>query len=153
MCPFTPRAKWEKKFHHCCFESLRRKGKELGRSKREIRGKISKASGKNQTLVRWKEEEKVPLVLLKEIRAHLVREVKKFEKKVGGNFWKREKLGWFFREIQLARGRITKKITKESRCLRREQEAREKVVATGGRHKSGKEMKEDTVITTMKKSN
>jgi hypothetical protein len=59
-----------------------------------------------------------------------VREVKKIEKKVGGNFWKREKLDWFLREIQSARGRITRKITKESRCLKREQEAKVKAIAT-----------------------
>jgi hypothetical protein len=66
VCSFTPREKWEKLFIifiFCCFESLRRKGKELGRSKRETRGKTSRVNGKNQTLVRWKEEEKVPLVL------------------------------------------------------------------------------------------
>jgi len=60
-----------KTFHHYpffCFESLKRKGKELGRSKRETRGKTFRMSGKNQTLVQWKEEEKVPLVLQKEIR-------------------------------------------------------------------------------------
>jgi len=57
------------------------------------------------------------------------------------------------REIQLARGRITIKLTKESRCLKREQHARKKVVATRGRHKSGKEMKEDAITTTMKRSN
>jgi hypothetical protein len=56
------------------------------------------------------------------------------------------------REIQLVRGKITIKITKESRCLMREQEVREKAVAIGGRHKSGKEMREDTITKTMKKS-
>jgi len=64
--PFTLRENWEKLFIivvFCCFESLRRKGKELRRSKREIRGKTSEVSGKNQTLVWWKEEEKLPLVL------------------------------------------------------------------------------------------
>jgi hypothetical protein len=66
VCPFTLREKWEKLFiivFFCCFESLRRKGKGLGRSKRETRGKTFRMNGKNQTLVRWKEEEKVPLVL------------------------------------------------------------------------------------------
>lgn len=88
-------------------------------------------------------------MLQKEIRAQLVREVKKIEKKVGGNFWKREKLGWFLREIRPARG----KITKESRCLRREHEAREKAVAIGGRHKNGKEMREDAITIAMKRLN
>jgi hypothetical protein len=37
-----------------------------------------------------------------------VREVKKNEE-VGGHFWRREKLGWFFREIQLARGKKQEK--------------------------------------------
>jgi hypothetical protein len=66
VCPFTLREKWEKLFIivvFCCFESLRRKGKELGKSKRETRGKTSKVNGKSRTLVRWKEEEKVPLML------------------------------------------------------------------------------------------
>jgi hypothetical protein len=57
------------------------------------------------------------------------------------------------KEIQLVRGRITIKITKESRCLMREQDAREKADAIGGRHKSGKEMREDTITKTMKRSN
>jgi len=50
VCPFTLREKWEKLFIivvFCCFESLRRKGEELGRSKKETRGKTSRASGKN----------------------------------------------------------------------------------------------------------
>jgi len=49
VCPFTPKEKWEKNFIiviFCCFERLRRKGKELGRSKRETRGKTFKVSGK-----------------------------------------------------------------------------------------------------------
>ncbi len=62
-------------------------------------------------------------------------------------------MGWFLKEIQLVRGRITIKITKESRCLVREQEAREKVAAIGGIHKSGKEMREDTITKIMKRSN
>jgi len=92
------------------------------------------------------------LSVVKKIRAQPIREVKFFEKKVRGNFWKRKKLGWFLKEIQLARGKITRKITKESRCLRREHEAKEKVSTTGGRHKNGKEMKEDAITTTMKRS-
>ncbi len=35
----------------------------------------------------------------------------------------------------------------------REQDAREKADAIGGRHKSGKEMREDTITKTMKRSN
>lgn len=55
-------------FHHYCFLLFwelekERKGEELGRSKKETRGKTSRLSGKNWTSVRWKEEEKVPLVL------------------------------------------------------------------------------------------
>jgi hypothetical protein len=49
VCPFTPREKWEKLFIivvFCCFESLRRKGNELGRSKRETKGKTLRVSGK-----------------------------------------------------------------------------------------------------------
>ncbi len=56
-------------------------------------------SGKNQAWMRWKEEEKAPLMLQKEIRMQLVKEVKKNEKKVGGHFWRRKKLGWFLRKI------------------------------------------------------
>jgi len=59
--------------------------------------------------VHWKEE-KAPLVLQKEIKAQLVREVKKNEKKSRRNFWRREKPSWFLSEIQPARGKRTRKV-------------------------------------------
>ncbi len=62
------------------------------KDKRERERKTSRMSGKNQALVHWKEE-KAPLMLQKEIKPQPIREVKRNEKKVGGNFWRREKLG------------------------------------------------------------
>jgi hypothetical protein len=69
--PFTPRDKWGKLFFiviFYCFENLRR-GKELGRNKRETRRKTCKGSGKIRTIVCWKEEGKVTLMLHKKIKA------------------------------------------------------------------------------------
>lgn len=81
VCPFTTRKEWEKLFFIsifcCCFESLKKKGNEFGKGKRERGRKYSKGSEKNQALVHCKEEAKVLSLLQKEIKAQPVREMKK----------------------------------------------------------------------------
>lgn len=82
-CPFTTRMEWEKLFFisiFCCwFESFRRRGSRFGKDKIKKERKTSKVIGKNQTLVHRKE--KAPLVLQKEIKAQLVREVEKMRRR------------------------------------------------------------------------
>jgi hypothetical protein len=84
VCPFTTSKEWEKLFFIsifcCCFESLRRRGSRFGKDKRKKKRKTSKVNGKNRVLVHWKEE-KAPLVLQKEIKMQLVREVKKMRRR------------------------------------------------------------------------
>ncbi len=74
---------------------MRRRESKFGKDKRERKRKTSRVNGKNQALMRWKEE-KAPLVLQKKIKAQPIREVEKIEK-VGSNLWKRDKPSWFLR--------------------------------------------------------
>ncbi len=43
------------------------------------------------------------------------------------------------------------KVRKENRCIKREQEARDKLVIVGGRHRISKAMREDTTTVAMRR--
>jgi hypothetical protein len=50
----------------------------------------------------------------------------------------------------LVRGKKTRKVKEESRCIRKEQDAREKLATIEGRHRHGRAMREDAIIATMR---
>jgi hypothetical protein len=55
------------------------------------------------------------------------------------------------RGTQSIRGKKTMKVRKENRCIKREQEARDKLVIVGGRHRISKAMREDTTTVAMRR--
>lgn len=55
------------------------------------------------------------------------------------------------KKTQLARGRKTRKVGKESRRLKGKQEGREKIATTKGRSRNGRAMKEVAITMFTKK--
>jgi hypothetical protein len=52
----------------------------------------------------------------------------------------------------LVRGKKTRKVKEESRCIRKEQDGKEKSIAIGRIHRHGIVMREDTIIVAMRRS-